>query len=175
MVAATAVMPSSSGTPAATSAPNATMRMISVIGSERTSAFLKSSSNAFEIALSALASPNWPTNTCGFAFWAAAVAASVESTRASVTSSSPGISNVTSADRPSSESLPSLPLASGDSTLSTPLVASRRDTVSSTAAVNSASPILTEPLPWTRTCSSAESRKSAAAIALSAALDSPLP
>ena len=43
-----------------------------MIGSERTSAFLKSSSNAFEIALSALASPNCPTNTSGFAFWAAA-------------------------------------------------------------------------------------------------------
>ena len=63
MVAITAVTPSSSGTPAATSAPNATMRMIRVIGSERTSAFWKSSSNAFEIALSALASPNWPTYT----------------------------------------------------------------------------------------------------------------
>ena len=59
------------------------MRMMSVIGSERTSAFWKSSSNAFEIALSALASPNWPTKTCGLAFWAAAVAASVASTRSS--------------------------------------------------------------------------------------------
>ena len=94
-------MPSSSGTPAATSEPNATIRISSVIGSERTSAFWKSSSNAFEIALSALASPNWPTKTCGLAFCAAAVAASVESTRSSVTLSSPGISNVTSAERPS--------------------------------------------------------------------------
>ena len=174
-MAATAVTPSSSGTPAATSAPNATMRMISVIGSERTSAFWKSFSNAAEMALSALASPNCPTNTCGLAFWAAVVAASVESTRSSVTSSSPGISNVISAERPSFESWPSLPSASGDSTLSTPLTASIRETVSSTAVVNAASPILTDPLPWIRTCSSAESRKSAAAIALSAALDSPLP
>ena len=84
-MAATAVTPSSSGTPAATSEPNATMRMSSVIGSERTSAFWKSSSKAFEIALSALASPNWPTNTSGLAFWAAAVAASVASTRSSAT------------------------------------------------------------------------------------------
>ena len=175
MVAATAVTPSSSGTPAATSEPNATIRMSSVIGSERTSAFWKSSSNAFEIALSALASPNWPTNTCGLAFCAAAVAASAPSTRSSVTSSSPGISNVTSAERPSSDSWPSLPLASGDSTLSTPFTRSSRDTVSFTAAVKAGSPIFTEPLPWTRTCSSAASRKSAAAIALSAALDSPLP
>ena len=84
-MAITAVTPSSSGTPAATSAPNATMRISSVIGSERTSAFWKSSSNAFEIALSALASPNCSTHTSGLAFCAAAVAASVASTRSSVT------------------------------------------------------------------------------------------
>ena len=90
----TAVTPSSSGTPAATSAPKATIRMSSVIGSERNSAFWKSSSNAFESALSALASPNCSTNSCGLAFCAAAVAASVASTRSSVTSSSPAISNV---------------------------------------------------------------------------------
>ena len=64
-VAMTAVNPSSSGTPAATSAPKARMRMISVIGSERNSAFLKSSLNDFESALFALASPNWPTKTFG--------------------------------------------------------------------------------------------------------------
>ena len=61
IAAITAVRPSSSGTPAATSAPNARMRMTSVIGSERNSAFLKSSSNAFESALFALAEPNSPT------------------------------------------------------------------------------------------------------------------
>ena len=54
----TAVSPSSSGTPAATSAPKARIRMISVIGSERNSAFLKSSENDFESALLALAPPN---------------------------------------------------------------------------------------------------------------------
>ena len=59
--AITADRPSSSGTPAATSAPNANTRMISVIGSESVSAFLKSSSNAFESALFALAAPNSPT------------------------------------------------------------------------------------------------------------------
>ena len=59
--AITADRPSSSGTPAATSAPKASTRMISVIGSESVSAFLKSSSKAFESALFALAPPNSPT------------------------------------------------------------------------------------------------------------------
>ena len=61
--AITADRPSSSGTPAATSAPKASTRMISVIGSESVSAFLKSSSNAFESALFADAAPNSPTKT----------------------------------------------------------------------------------------------------------------
>ncbi len=60
-VAITAVNPSSSGTPAATRAPKASTRMISVIGSESVSAFLKSSSKAFDSALLALAPPNSPT------------------------------------------------------------------------------------------------------------------
>ncbi len=60
-VAITAVNPSSSGMPAATSAPKATTRITSVIGSDSVSAFLKSSSNALDSALLALASPNWPT------------------------------------------------------------------------------------------------------------------
>ena len=55
---ATAVIASSSGTNAASSAPKARIRITSVIGSEVTSAFLKSSSKAFESALSALPSPN---------------------------------------------------------------------------------------------------------------------
>ena len=59
--AITADRPSSSGTPAATSAPNANTRISSVIGSESVSAFLKSSSKAFESALFALAEPNSPT------------------------------------------------------------------------------------------------------------------
>ncbi len=75
-MAKTAVSARSSGRPAATSAPNATTRISSVIGSERNSAFLKSSSKDFDSALSALASPNCSTRSCGLAFWAAAVAAS---------------------------------------------------------------------------------------------------
>ena len=60
-VAITALNPSSSGMPAATRAPKATTRMISVIGSESFSAFLKSSAKDFDSALFALAPPNSPT------------------------------------------------------------------------------------------------------------------
>jgi hypothetical protein len=59
--AITADRPSSSGTPAATSAPKAKTRITSVIGSDSVSAFLKSSEKAFESALDALAMPNSPT------------------------------------------------------------------------------------------------------------------
>ena len=76
----TAVAPSSSGRPAATSAPNATSRISSVIGSERISAFWKSSSNASPISFSADASPNWPSVTLGCSFWSAATVASGAST-----------------------------------------------------------------------------------------------
>ena len=90
--------------PAATSAPKASTRITSVIGSEVTSAFLKSSSNFFEIALSALASPNCSMRSSGFARWAAAVAASVASTRSLASSSSfAASSKLTSAERPSFE------------------------------------------------------------------------
>ena len=63
--AATAVMPSSSGMPAATSAPKATTRISSVTGSEVISARWKSFWMRFMIALLALASPNSPTNSSG--------------------------------------------------------------------------------------------------------------
>ena len=91
IVAATDEMASSSGTPAAASAPKAMTRMISVTGSEVISAFLKSSSNDLEMALSALASPNWAMRRSGWAFWAAAVAARTASIFSSASSSSPGI------------------------------------------------------------------------------------
>ena len=58
IAAPTAVIASSSGTNAASSAPKARMRITSVIGTEVSSAFLKSSAKAFESALSALPSPN---------------------------------------------------------------------------------------------------------------------
>ena len=58
MAAATAVTARSSGTNAASSAPKARTRITSVIGSDVNSAFWKSSSNAWDSALSALPSPN---------------------------------------------------------------------------------------------------------------------
>ena len=107
----TAVSASSSGSPAATSEPKARMRITSVIGSDSTSAFWKSSSNAADNALSALASPNCSTRRSGCAAWAALVAASVAPTRSLATSSSPWSLKVTSAALPSRDSWPSLPFA----------------------------------------------------------------
>ena len=107
----TAVSASSSGSPAATSEPKARMRITSVIGSERNSAFLKSLSNAAVSALSALASPNCSMRRSGCASWAAFVAASVAPTRSLATSSSPWSLNVTSAALPSRDSWPPLPFA----------------------------------------------------------------
>ena len=59
-VASTAVSPSSSGMPAATSAPNAIRRMIRVSGTEKSPARLRSSVNDAVSALFVL-SPNDPT------------------------------------------------------------------------------------------------------------------
>ncbi len=103
-MAATAVIASSSGIPAATSAPKASTRITSVIGSEVTSAFWKSSSNFLLSALPALASPNCSIRSLGLAFCAAAVLSSVASTRSLASSSSLAVSSkLTSAERPSSE------------------------------------------------------------------------
>ena len=120
----TAVAPSSSGSPAATSAPNAISRITSVIGSERNSAFWKSSSNASPISFSADASPNSPITTSGCCFCSAATAASGASTASLAVSSSPGSSKLTSTERPSSETLPAFSGTSGLSTSLTPFVAS---------------------------------------------------
>ena len=65
--AITADRPSSSGTPAATSAPKASTRITSVIGSESVSAFLKSSAKAFESALDALAHAELADEDAGLA------------------------------------------------------------------------------------------------------------
>ncbi len=135
----TAVIASSSGTPAATSAPKATIRISIVIGSERNSARLKSSSRLAPSALSALASPNCSIRRSGWAFWAAAVAFSEDSTRVSARSSSPGIENVTSAERRSLEIWPSLPLANGLATSAVWGASFRPVTTVPTAALNAGS------------------------------------
>ena len=67
IVPSTAVSPSSRGMPAATSAPKATRRMISVSGIEKAPAFSRSSMNAAKSALLVL-SPKDPMVKSGFAF-----------------------------------------------------------------------------------------------------------
>ena len=110
-VAMTALNPSSSGMPAATRAPNATMRMISVIGSDSFSAFLKSSENDFDRAFSALASPNSPTKTPLFCAFTRSTAATTGSIASAVWSVSPRTLKVTRTERPSLAIWFSLPLA----------------------------------------------------------------
>ena len=143
----TAVAPSSSGSPAATSAPKAISRITSVIGSERNSAFWKSFSNASPISFSAEASPNSPITTSGCCFCSVATAASGASTASLAVSSSPGSWKLTSTERPSSETLPLFSGRSGFWTSLTPFVASSLVTTSSTAAVNFASPTLSPSWP----------------------------
>ncbi len=106
----TADRPSSSGTPAATRAPNASTRMISVIGSESFSALPKSSAKAFESALFALAPPNSPTiSLCAACTWSTAASTGVIAFSAAV--SSPRSLKFTSTDLPSLDSCDALPLA----------------------------------------------------------------
>ena len=124
-VAITAVSPSSSGTPAATSAPKARTRMISVIGSESVSAFLKSSANDFESALLALASPNCADEDARVAGLDRRRPRPRSGRSLRRWSSSPRSLKSTSTERPSLETWPSLPLAYGDSTSETPCL--RRD------------------------------------------------
>ena len=106
IAAATAVIARTSGTKAASSAPKARIRITSVIGSEVNSALRKSSSKAFESALSALPSPNCSIRKLGCCFASELTASSDGSTLSA--GLSPGSSKVTSAERPSSESWPAL-------------------------------------------------------------------
>jgi hypothetical protein len=105
-VAITAVSPSSSGTPAATSAPKASSRMTSVIGSESFSALPKSSLNAWESALDALAEPNSPTWTPGFARATRCTPSTIGEIASSAWVAVPRSLNVTSTERPSRETWP---------------------------------------------------------------------
>ncbi len=121
MAIATEESPSSSGMPAATSAPNAITRMISVIGSEVTSALAKSSWNAFSSALLALAEPNSATRRSGWPLAAFATDDSIGPIRCLALSESPATEKVTSAERPSREIWPRLPPLNGDLTSETVL------------------------------------------------------
>ena len=87
--------------PAASSAPNATIRMISVIGIERISAFWKSGASLSSNALPDDASPNCSTRSAGCAAATASTAASIGATLSTASSGSPRMSNGCSAERPS--------------------------------------------------------------------------
>ena len=172
--AATAVMPSSSGIPAAASAPKAKTRITSVTGSELTSARWKSCWKRCVMALLELASPNSPTNSPGWAAWTASAAASAGATRSVAVSGSPVIWNVTSAAVPSVERCPSLPGCSGDAMRATAGMRDSRATTSWTAARYSAP--CSGPLRlWISTCSAARSVGNSRPSTWLAANDSPLP
>ena len=83
--AATPEIARSNGTPAAARAPKATTRITSVIGSESVSALRRSSSKAFDTALSALASPNSSTRRSGIFGLNPSIAASTGVTLSSMT------------------------------------------------------------------------------------------
>ena len=89
--------------PAAMSAPKASTRMTSVTGRERTPAFPRSSANACSTPFAALASPNSPMKSCGWAPCAASTWARTGSIFSAASSFAPRISNSTSAERPSAE------------------------------------------------------------------------
>ena len=165
-------MPSSSGMPAATIAPKAISRTASVTGSDVHSARRKSELIASQIALFALASPNCSMRTVGCARCAAAAAATAALTLSRACCSSPATRNVTSAERPSRESVPAGPGATRSRTCG---VTRSRATTSRVASLNAGSVARTLPRPCTRTCSCEAFGKSAASYARNARPDSPLP
>ena len=103
IVPSTAVRPSSKGTPAATRAPKAIKRMNSVIGSEVTSAVLKSLPIEVLTWLSELAWPNSPIVNCGWAACAASTARRVALARSLAVLWLPAILNRVRAEWPSAE------------------------------------------------------------------------
>ena len=165
----TAVMPISSGSPAATSVPNVMVRMISVIGRESSPAFLRSSVIVALIALAALAPPDCSTTRSGCLDCTAAVAARLGSTRSLASVESPAIWKFTRAACPSAETSPAR--ASGDLTFSTYCSFERRPVTSPTAARNSGSLMVSLSL-WTSTTSST-GLMPARSSACSARCDSP--
>ena len=96
----TAVPASSSGMPAAISAPNTTSSRTSETGIEVTSAFLKSLPVMLPIARSTLAPPASSTFSPGWCAWTAATAFSAGTTAVSSLPGLPATLKVTSADRP---------------------------------------------------------------------------
>ena len=99
----TEVSPSSTGMPAASSAPKASSRMISVIGTDRNSAFWKSCLSLSSNRLPDEASPNCSTRRPGWSAATAFTAASIGTILSTAFSESPRMSKRMSAARPSCE------------------------------------------------------------------------
>ena len=116
MAVTTAVPASSSGMPAAISAPNTTSSSTSVTGIEVTSARRKSALMVLFVARSTLACPASPTSRPGCRAWTAATARSAAPTVWSALSGLPATVNVTRAERPSREIIPWPPAVNGDRT-----------------------------------------------------------
>ena len=138
-MAKTAVSASSSGMPTAASVPNARIRIAIVIGSESFSALPKSSLNALSIALLALAPPNSPTRSCGWAAPTLATAASIGAISVLVVSSLPLTSKLTRTDLPSGLIWLRWPAVNGEWTFCTVAKPDTALIVSATAARTSAS------------------------------------
>ena len=136
IVPSTAVIASTSGIIAATSAPKVTSRINSVIGSEVSSARWKSSLITSEICFDALAWPNWPIANPAWAACAAPVAFNVAATRSSTSLSLPASWNCSSAECPSVEMRAWLPGAYGLSKFFVYGTATSRRCTSATTARN---------------------------------------
>ena len=182
VVATNADTPSTSGTPAATAAPNASSRISSVPPSENCMDFASSARCCAPSAFWADASPYSSTRSSGWARWTAATAATGASAiRSSFAVSAavsclPGSEKFTTTERPSCETVFARSGASsGLWMFSTPAIRSRRLTTSFTAAVTAGLSALIEPLPWMSTRSPIVAGKPASATIMSPRLDSPLP
>ena len=112
--AMTAVTASSTGMPAATSAPNTTSSRISVTGMEVASALRKSLPTALLTAAEMLASPVSATTRSGCSACTAATACCAGWTADVASSGLPGTVKVTSALRPSADTSAVLPDPSGE-------------------------------------------------------------
>ena len=99
----TEVAASSSGMPAAISAPNTSSSRSSVIGTEVASALRKPLASSPLMARPELASPPSAMRRPGYLAWTAATARSAGATAAAWPSAGPGTPNVTRALRPSAD------------------------------------------------------------------------
>jgi hypothetical protein len=154
------------GRSAASSAPNATIRMPRVSGRESSDRREKSFSRLSPITLSPLAKPTWATYRSGCAFCTLATASITGATRSAAVSASPVMSNVTNAECLSAE----MTAGCRFSTRPVPLTAA---VTSATADWNAGAPLASRSL-CTSTISPACSGNPAASIIWSARRDSPL-